>query len=437
MKSKVILLGLNEINFEFVKAYCAQGLLPHFKKFTDRGWTETVSENEYKLLEPWIQWVTVYTGKAYAEHQVFRLGDIVERKDLTQIFEVLEAEQLKVAAVSPFNADNRLQQSPFFIPDPWTKTPTTGSKLLKELAAAIQQTVNDNAQSKVTAGSIWSLVKGMMAFVSPSRYANYLSLMSKIRKPGVRAMILDNLLTDVFVYQWKKHQPDFANLFLNAGAHIQHHYLFNSRAYKGTFKNPEWYCPEGFDPLLLVLQQYDQLLEQLGETGATIYLATGLHQRPHEHLTYYWRLKNHAAFMKRIGIEDYTELLPRMSRDFLVKFATPEAAQKASQQLASFEMTKDGEKIFEVDNRGNSLFVELVYPNDMDDQMSITNGQLTAEAFKQFVSFVAIKNGEHDGTGYLLSNNGLQHGTIPLTQVYDILKNTCLKEEDAMSATMI
>ena len=36
----------------------------------------------------------------------------------------------------------------------------------------------------------------------------------------------------------EKIQPDFSNLFLNSGAHIQHHYLFNSKAYVGDIKNP-------------------------------------------------------------------------------------------------------------------------------------------------------------------------------------------------------
>jgi hypothetical protein len=172
MKKKVILLGLNEINFEFVKDYCALGHLPHFKKLIDRGWTQTTSESEYRLFEPWIQWVTIHTGKSYSDHQIFRLGDIVDRKDLVQLFEELEAQNLSVAAVSPFNTDNRLKNSPFFIPDPWTKTPATGSKLLKELSAAVQQSVNDNAQSKMTLGSAWTIAKGILAYVSPSRYSS-------------------------------------------------------------------------------------------------------------------------------------------------------------------------------------------------------------------------------------------------------------------------
>ena len=78
MKTKTILLGLNELNFDYLKFYISQGVLPNFKKiFEIQPPIETVSENEYKLLEPWVQWVTIHSGKSYKEHNIFRLGDIV------------------------------------------------------------------------------------------------------------------------------------------------------------------------------------------------------------------------------------------------------------------------------------------------------------------------------------------------------------------------
>ena len=110
MKNKTILLGLNELNFDYIKFYVNKGLLPSFKKiFEIQKPIETVSEKEYKLLEPWVQWVTIHSGKSYKEHNVFRLGDIVNNPELSQIFEELEAEGLSVGAVSPFNAENRLK----------------------------------------------------------------------------------------------------------------------------------------------------------------------------------------------------------------------------------------------------------------------------------------------------------------------------------------
>ena len=64
MKNKTIFLGLNELNFDYIKFYIDQGLLTNFKKLFDlQQPIKTSSENEYKLLEPWVQWVTIHTGK--------------------------------------------------------------------------------------------------------------------------------------------------------------------------------------------------------------------------------------------------------------------------------------------------------------------------------------------------------------------------------------
>lgn len=51
---------------------------------------------------------------------------MVDRPALYQIFEVLVKSGLSVGAISPFNADNRLTNSKFFIPDPWAQTKTSG-----------------------------------------------------------------------------------------------------------------------------------------------------------------------------------------------------------------------------------------------------------------------------------------------------------------------
>ena len=83
MSNKTILLGLNELNFEYIKYYINQGFLPNFKKiFKIQPPIETVSENDYKLLEPWVQWVTIHSGKSYKEHKSFRLGDIINEPEL-------------------------------------------------------------------------------------------------------------------------------------------------------------------------------------------------------------------------------------------------------------------------------------------------------------------------------------------------------------------
>ena len=427
MSGKTVLIGLNEINFDFLEFYFAQGKLPNFKAlFANNRRIETVSESEYHLLEPWIQWVTIHTGKSYAEHQIFRLGDIADNLQLSQIFEELEAEGNTIGAISPFNAANKLKNASFFVPDPWTKTKVSGSNFITKLYKAIHQAVNDNAQEKISISSLITLVKALLFYTPVSSWTTYLSLFLSRKQPGTKAMILDSLLADVFIKLWKKHQPDFSNLFLNSGAHIQHHYMFNSAAYQGSLKNPDWYCPQGYDPFIKVMSIYDKIIGRLlSYKDVKLLVATGLHQHPHEQLTYYYRINEHERFLKAIGITEFTEVQPRMSRDFLILFDNQAQAASAASRLEALSCKQDNELIFDVDNRGTSLFIELIYPNEAVEGMTLIAEDygIIHSDFDKEISFVAIKNGEHNGIGYLISNVELSiPDSIPLTQVKEIIK---------------
>lgn len=95
-----------------MRRYVARGQLPALGQIIARhGLAETVSEDKYEELEPWIQWVSAHTGLTFAEHKVFRLGDIVQHEH-EQIWEKLEADGVTVAAVSPINGANRTRRSP-------------------------------------------------------------------------------------------------------------------------------------------------------------------------------------------------------------------------------------------------------------------------------------------------------------------------------------
>ena len=93
-KKNLLLIELNEINFEFVEKYIKLAKLPNFQKLLESGICRTSSENNYEELEPWIQWVSAHTGLDYSSHKIFRLGDIIHHS-IPQIFEKVEMSSVR------------------------------------------------------------------------------------------------------------------------------------------------------------------------------------------------------------------------------------------------------------------------------------------------------------------------------------------------------
>ena len=421
----VLLLELNEVNFEFLEKFCARGLLPEFARLLRvHGYEQTTSEVNDHEIEPWIQWVTAHTGKAFVDHGVFRLGDIAKLADVEQIWErVLRECGVGVGAISPMNASNRIADRGFFVPDPWTDTPATGSFLLRKMSAAIGQAVNSNAAGRIPRSAIPWLLVGAAIYSRAENYGEFTRLAVKsIKRPWMRAIFLDLLLVDTFIHQVKRHRPGFASLFVNAAAHIQHHYMYSSSAYEGPHRNPEWYLRAGEDPLLDVYSLYDRVLGQIRRClpGYRLMIATGLHQDPQESPVYYWRLRDHSSFLRRLAVP-FAEVKVRMSRDFLIVCENAEDAAKVTRLLNG---VRDGNGVpaFQVDNRGVDVFVMLTYPHDIgsDTEFSYELGPISN--FADEVLFVALKNGRHNGVGYFLDtgrSNPDGQQTFPLTQLPD------------------
>lgn len=419
MASQLLLLELNEVNFEFVEAYTVAGKLPVLASLLQRhGLARTTSEQSYERLEPWIQWVTAHTGLSFDEHGVFRLGDIVKH-NVPQIWERLEAEGFRVGAISPMNAKHRAKRPAFFVPDPWTPTDVTASSTLRKLYEALVQVVNDNAQAKVGASSLRSLLLGTARFARPQNYQAYLRIaMTSLKQSWRRAIFLDLLLADVFIREVARSRPNFASLFLNAAAHIQHHYMFSAAPYAGNRKNPDWYIRPGLDPILEVYQAYDRIVGQIARKfpHARLMLATGLHQEPHDEATFYWRLRDHGSFLRTLGVA-FDRVEPRMSRDFAIFCADESQARDAASILNSVKHD-DGAQLFEVENRGRDLFVMLSYPMEIRKGDRFRVGEQLRDGLFDHVVFVAIKNGQHDGIGYFI-DTGLRSAAdeFPLKEI--------------------
>ena len=416
----LILLEFNEVSFNYVERYVQQGKLKNFKKFIEEcGISKTHSEEKYENLEPWIQWVTVHTGKNYSEHNIFRLGD---KRDLNNVWDELDKNNVSSCLISPMNAFNPNLKNSIFIPDPWVDTFSSKGFFIKALHKSVSSMVNDNAKGRFKIKDLILFLAAIIRFTNFRRYRKLFFLFfTSFNKPWRKAILLDLILSNVFLSIYDKKKYPFGIIFLNAAAHIQHHYFYCSKVYDGNQNNPSWYCSKEYDPLFEVYKLYDEILEDFFENykESRIILATGLSQEPTHKSEFYWRLKNHKNFLKELGIS-FSKVEPRMSRDFLVSFDDELTCLNAEKKLNSLELRNSN--FFEVDNRGKSLFVTLSYNKNICKSDALSNIEKTIihPIFKR-VSLVALKNGHHNEMGYYLDNcNKKTEGNFELK---DIFKN--------------
>lgn len=410
-RRRLILLELNEINFDIVQQYldADKSRLPALRQLMALPGARTTAEKRYEELEPWIQWPSVHTGLRLDEHGVFRLGDMVQ-SSASQFFELLEERGVRVGVISAMNAVNRLRNPAYFIPDPWTKTDPDQSWWSRSLAIAISQAVNDNSEGRIAPANLLRLIVGIIRFARLNNYGEYFRLAAASRgAPWRKALFLDLFLHDLHLGLFRSARAEFSTLFLNAGAHIQHHYFFNSAPVREavSLRNPEWYVDRGVDPLLEMLEVYDRIVgDYLREPGIELIVATGLSQRPYDRVKFYYRLRDHATFLRLLGVR-FARVFPRMTRDFLVEFNSPQEAADAESILSRVKVAGSDERFFdELDNRGSSLFVTLTYPHEIREDTEIEVGCERIRVFPHVV-FVAIKNGMHQGTGFAYFTNGV------------------------------
>ena len=401
-KKKLLLIQLNEINFDLVREYSKEFKFKFFNNEFFRKLLITNSEEKYELLEPWIQWVSIYTGKRADSHQIYRLGDI-KKYNGENVFNIIKKLSKSIGVVCSMNLENNLKKPKYFFSDPWTKTFSGPGKIIKFISNTISDVVNLNSHK-----SIPKLLycKTFIVLLLSFRFKNiylYSKLIFNFKKKWNKALLLDLMLHDLHLDLIKKHKTDFSSIFFNAGAHIQHHYFFNSKHFRQkNLTNPKWYIKKKYDPILDMILFYDKILSEYKELNKyEIILATGLSQEPYNRVKYYYRLKNHADFFKNLNI-NFLKIEPRMTRDFLVIFKDDNEKNSAIQKLNKLNQVNKKE-IFSFEDRNNSIFVTLKLHEEVNKNEQILIQDEKKMLIKDHIVFVALKNGMHNSKGYFYS----------------------------------
>lgn len=386
MSKKLHIIQLNEINFDEAHAFAQKQDLKNIIEFFS-NYKVCKTEDNYKLLEPWIQWPSFYLGKGYKDHGIFKIGDENKSKNLTFIEEL--SAQLKIGTFFAMNLPF-IKNIKNFIPDPWSSSDPLVNKSDKYIHKTLSKFINNNASKKIIYYDYINLILIVLKFFKIKKLLIYFRLIIKsLKHRYYKAIFLDFFSIQIFKKYLTTNNYDLSILFLNGGAHIQHHYLLHFDLSNNSYN----------DPYSKYLKELDFLLGEFkNQKKDSLLILSGLSQKIIEKPIYYYRLKNHDNFLKLFQIK-YHKIQPLMSRDFKIFFENKNDLQSCINKLANFKCSNNtnlfGEfKIIE----DKTLFVSSTYPNKIiNDYFMYDNKKFfLADIF----NFIAIKNSIHSENCY-------------------------------------
>lgn len=411
MKKKIISFELNEVSLLWLNFYVKKYKFSHIRKLLSFKKITTSSEKKYIELEPWIQWPSFYYSKSLAEHGFFHLGDCSKSKYET-IYDRFQSEGNSVLAFAPMNCTFIPKNNSLLVHDPWSvKGVVNGDNFINSLWSAIKFFVNENSASRLNTKYFAYIIFGILKFSRPRNYLMYIKLLFfSLFFKWARALFLDLFLFDIFFYFQSKGNYKYSSLFLNAGAHIQHHYLFDSEAYRhsnGKNYNPLSYSSiitKKLDPLYQVYSLYNHLAFDILrlEKKCSILITSGLQQQENKYPYYQFRIKNYEKFLSQFSVK-YKSIEKKMSRDLYIFFNNSAELRSANRILSNFKIFNKSIFRIDISKNNNSIFLQISYQGNISNLEFVKfNGNLIN--LREYFLLVSIENAVHCSQGWHLNN---------------------------------
>ena len=448
----VIALEFNELNVEVLKRMMAAGKLPHFRRLLQTNpLLTTRAEESYANLEPWIQWVTVHTGKTQSEHGAFNLSD-VQHSNMLQVWDLLAQQGVRCGVVSPMNARRGSFDAGFFIPDPWSTSNDAFPVRLHSVYQFLKQRVQLHNFSLEEGASRVSFALELLRLGMPVRFVTdvamaYVASRLDPKRKWRLAAELDRFLWRLTKVLRREFKTSFTSVFLNSVAHYQHHYWTShdvghwAPRYPALFSkvNPmsETNLHAGDDPIALGLEVYDDIVgEALAEVGPEgLIIMTGLSQvpfdgqsdgKPHAQGFYLYRPRDHGGMLQALGIE-HRRVAPLMSRDMMVYFDTEAQRDLAFKALNT--VTVNNQALFscsiESDRR---LFCKVQFSDEAAPgaPIHLAGHVLRGITFGVLFKLITFKTGHHHADGFVIAPRhalgGLaSDGVVPLVSLTEVM----------------
>ena len=312
MKNKLILFEINEFDLAFFLRGAKIFKHPAIKKFFNKKKlvTYTNDKTEGHNLDPWVQWVSIHTGKASKQHKVFRTGQKLDNS-IKQLWDIFSKKNISSSIWGVFNAVLRNKKKiDVFFPDPWSFEEEVFPKKFKSfslLPSYYAQNYPATSKIKILYYGLLFLKKIFFSDIIFFLIKNAISIFKFFVKAGFKSFnlyfLLDLLSILIIRNNLKKSPSNFTIIALNSFAHYQHNFWDEKKYHHIYF----WYLNQ----MTIIFDELDKLYESsiILNGFSQTRIKTQFHIRP----------KNPSEFLKIFNLK-YSSIEPNMTTGATVFF---------------------------------------------------------------------------------------------------------------------
>ena len=344
MKKKLLILELNECDFEFFLYGAKKYNFPLIKKFIsnkNKVSTFTKDKSEGFNLDPWVQWVSVHTGKSSKKHKVYRLGQTLDKK-IKQIWEILSAKKINCTIWGAFNSTlNKKKNIDLFFPDPWSFNekafPNYFNSFLK-LPRYYAKNYPEVNKFKI----IFNVSIFFYKIIFSKLFFNIINILFELIKIFINAKLksfnlyffLDLITLFILNNNLKKKNSEFVIIAINSFAHYQHNY-WDTKKYEYVYF---WY-----------LNKMIKVINEIGENYNSSIILNGFSQKKVKN-EFHLRFKKPQFLFKKLNL-NFKKIEPDMTSGAIVSFKSFQDKEKAIKKINNIKIYSY--PVFEIQNFKN------------------------------------------------------------------------------------
>jgi len=416
----MIFLEINEFSPELMRHAAEMLNAKNLLKLLSLHNTKTITDDQAERhgLDPWVQWVSIHTGQPSASHGIKHLGDTRNLKH-RQTWEILDEAGISYGVWGAMNAHKgKGINCKFFFPDPWTFTENAFPDELNDLLA-LPRYYSKNYLDLQKSALLKPALKLCRFVLKPTIFIDLLKLIPFVAsntplnpaKNYLLFVLFDLINTQLFCAYYKRTRPDFALLFLNSLAHLQHHCWTEEKSK----------LSKEMARTFLIFDKVVELIFSIIDSNETLMITNAFTQKQsYGAKEYLYRQNNPQTFFNDFGLNPKT-VEQLMTNDSHLFFDSAKEAANMAEKLRAAKV--DGLSAFEVEiDKENplKLFCQFCIWSDIPEGGKISLNELTEPFYKHFQKVVR-RSGTHNPEGDLFSNRNLTQSKIYNHTIFDLV----------------